>query len=262
MSSSQPKRKANIKPRIQAVSMSSWVATLLLTCLWVILFGVIGGVILYGIGKLPSQVTVIASSLYAVALAIVTISVAIIEKGVSWRSVRSSFKRVWRSAHRRLSLVFGIVIVLLVTIPLILFNQPTLDPSTAVISLMDQEVSAAENHDLALVDRIYTSDAVVTDAACQPGEQFQTWNGRGEIETRYRDLPQFLSLAHIKKQVTLIPNDASAVKATATASTQGAFVMVAPDGTQKQISLGGKEQWEFSKIGDQWFITKFTFSLC
>lgn len=138
----------------------------------------------------------------------------------------------------------------------------TLDPSTAVIDLMDQEVSAAENRDLPSIDRIYAPNAVVTDAACQPGDQFQTWNGREEIKARYHDLPQFLSLKHIHIQVTLIPNDSSAVKATATASTQGKFVLVAPDGTQKQISLGGNEQWEFSKIGDQWFITKFTYSLC
>ncbi len=262
MTSSQPKGKANIKPSIQSVPMSSWVATLLLTCLWAILIGVIVGVILYGFGKLPSQVTAIVSSLYAVAFAVVAILVLILGKPGSWRTVRSSFNRVWGSAHRRLSLVFGIVIVSLVTIPVVLFNQPTLDPTSAVISLMNKEVSAAEYHDLALVDQIYTSDAVVKDAACQPGDQRHIWNGRGEIETRYRDLPQFLSLAHIIKQVTLIPNDSPAVKASATASTQGAFVMVAPDGSQKQISLGGNEQWEFSKIGDQWFITKFTFSIC
>jgi len=139
---------------------------------------------------------------------------------------------------------------------------PTLDPTTAVIDLMDQEVTAAENRDLLSIDRIYAPGAMVTDAACQPGEQFRTWNGREEIKSRYHDLPQFLSLAHIKIQVTLIPNDSSAVMATATASTQGEFVMVAPDGSQKQIALGGNEQWEFSKIGDQWFITKFTYSLC
>lgn len=84
---------------------------------------------------------------------------------------------------------------------------PTLDPSTAVIGLMDQEVSAAENHDLALVDQIYTSDAVVKDNACQSGDQKYTWSGRVEIKARYHDLPQFQSLKHNIKQVTLIPND-------------------------------------------------------
>lgn len=178
-----------------------------------------------------------------------------------WNQLKRGFVRVIGAVIAMLAIAGGIIV-------LINWHNgspsptPTLDPSTAVIDLMDQEVSAAENHDLALVDRIYAPNAVVTDAACQPGDQHHIWNGRGEIETRYHDLPQFLSLAHIIKQVTLIPNDSSAVKASATASTQGAFVMVAPDGTQKQISLGGKEQWEFSKIGDQWFITKFTFSLC
>jgi hypothetical protein len=152
------------------------------------------------------------------------------------------------------------IIVLLSTFLLRALLPP--DPRTVLIDLMDQEVVVSTNHDLPSVDRIYTPNAVVTDAACQPGDQFQTWNGREEIKTRYHDLPQFLSLAHINKEVTLIPNDSSAVKATATASTQGIFVMVAPNGTQKQISLGGNEHWEFSKIGDQWFITKFTFSIC
>lgn len=161
-----------------------------------------------------------------------------------------------------ISMVLAIAVLVLSTFLLHALSAQASDPSTVVIGLMDQEAMAAKNQDLASVDRIYAPNAVVTDHACQPGEQFQTWNGRGEIETRYRDLPQFLSLAHINKQVTLIPNDSSAAKATATASTQGKFVMIASDGTQKQISLGGNEQWEFSKIGDQWFITKFTFSLC
>jgi hypothetical protein len=139
---------------------------------------------------------------------------------------------------------------------------PTLDPSTAVKDLMDQEVSAAKSRDLKLVDQIYASDAVVKEAVCQPGDQSHIWYGREQIKARYRDLPQFLSLAHANKQVTLIPNDPSAMKATATASTQGQFVMVASGSTQKLVSLGGNEQWEFSKIADQWFITIFTYNLC
>ena len=48
-------------------------------------------------------------------------------------------------------MVLAITVLVLSTI--LLRSQPPLDPSTVVIGLMDQEVSAAENHDLALVDQ-------------------------------------------------------------------------------------------------------------
>src|SRR2546430_15746028 len=123
MSKPQSKRKAKINPRTQPVPMSSWVATTLLTCLWAILFGLVTGVFLSVTGKLPSLVTGIASGIYGVGLAVVTVLVAIFGTVGSEETLKSSFRRVWGSAHRRLSPIFGIVIVTIVTLPLVFFNQ-------------------------------------------------------------------------------------------------------------------------------------------
>src|SRR5437763_16072547 len=118
MSSQPSKRNTRARSRTQIVPMSKTIATLLLICLWAIFFGIVGGTVLYTIGKLPSQVTGIVSGIYGVAIAIVAFLTALFGTIGSGKTVRSSFHRVWNNARRRLSPALGFVIATTVTLAL------------------------------------------------------------------------------------------------------------------------------------------------
>jgi hypothetical protein len=125
---------------------------------------------------------------------------------------------------------------------------------------MDEEVTAGVTHDVDLVNRIYTPDAVVTDAACQTPGVSQTWKGHAQIDGRYRSLPKFLWLQHVFAQVTWDPNDSDASAAYVTADTIGVLSPAASPG--KSQSIVGHELWVFARVNAQWQITSFTYNLC
>ncbi len=129
-----------------------------------------------------------------------------------------------------------------------------------VIALMDQEVDAGRSRSLGIVDRIYDSDATVTDAACRTPGASQSWHGRGEVETRYKGVPAFVSLYHVDVHVTWEPANRDASRAEATADTIGVF---APTSTSPMgQAVYGHELWVLIKSGDQWVIQSFIYNLC
>jgi uncharacterized protein YchJ len=134
-------------------------------------------------------------------------------------------------------------------------------PSTSTVtSLMRQEAAASVTRDTALVEHIYSPDAVVTDAACgQPGAS-QTWKGYGQLDARYLGLSGFLWLQHIFAQVTWDPGNSSASTATATAETAGVMLPATKNG--KSQSIVGRELWTFVIVDGQWRITSFTYNMC
>jgi hypothetical protein len=143
------------------------------------------------------------------------------------------------------------------------YHQITTSPppsTSTVTSLMEQEVTAGETHNTALVERIYSPDAVVTDAACQTPGVSQTWKGYRQLDARYLGLPKFLWLQHIFAQVTWDPNNSSASTATATAETAGVLLPATSHG--KSQSIVGRELWTFAIVDGQWRITSFTYNMC
>lgn len=145
-------------------------------------------------------------------------------------------------------------------LPLVVHKVTDPPPITTVLALMDQEVDAGMRQDLGIVDRIYTSNATVTDAACRTAGASRSWHGRGEIETRYKDLPRFESLHHVDTHVTWAPPDQTASRAEATADTIG---VIAPTGTSPMgQAIYGHEVWVFVKSGHAWAIQSFIYNVC
>jgi len=128
-----------------------------------------------------------------------------------------------------------------------------------VISLMKQEVTAAQYRDTALVRHIYTPDAVVTDAACGSPVRSVTWQGWGPIDVRYRGLPEIPWMQHVFEQVNWYPSDSSASTAYVRADTVG---VMRPTARAKLQSISGRELWSFARVDGQWRITSFTYNLC
>jgi len=86
-----------------------------------------------------------------------------------WRALNWFFNSAMCAA------IFGVIAVTVILTVAHSRNQPP-DIST-VTNLMKAEVTAAETRNTTLVNRIYTPDAVVTDAACQTPQFSQTWQG-------------------------------------------------------------------------------------
>lgn len=144
---------------------------------------------------------------------------------------------------------------------LVLYHFVTGPPGIGTVtSLMKMEVTAGKDHDAALVNRIYASDAVVTDAGCQTPGASHTWKGYSQIDSRYRNLPKFLWLQHVFAQVTWDPNDFRASTAAVTAETIG--VQLPATSHEKSESIVGHELWTFAYVNGQWRITSFTYNLC
>jgi hypothetical protein len=141
------------------------------------------------------------------------------------------------------------------------FHQLTSSPppsASTVTSLMTREATAGKTRDTALVERIYSPDAVVADAACGQPAQSHAWEGYGQLDARYSTMSKFLWLEHIFAQVTWEPDNSSASTATATAETAG--VQLTSDG--KPESISGRELWTFAVVDGQWRITSFTYNMC
>jgi TIR domain len=163
--------------------------------------------------------------------------------------------RVWNRFVTGAFFIGAIVSFLLTFLILFLLSRPPDD--TLVTNLMDQDVIAAKTHSVAFLPQIYAYDAVVVDAGCQSSSPSSTWSGLPAITTRYEGLPTFILLAHVKVQVTWIPDNSSATQATATSDTSGIAVV-----NGSQLSLRGHELWTFAKSDGQWRITSFTYNLC
>jgi hypothetical protein len=131
-------------------------------------------------------------------------------------------------------------------------------PTSVVTSLMDQEAQAALTHDLGIVSKIFSPNAVVVDDLCQSPNLSKFWHGLQEIQDRYDKLPTYISLQHVNSIVTWIPDDSSAAKATATAETDGVYV----NSSGKRIFIRGYELWTFAKIDGKWLITSFAYDRC
>jgi hypothetical protein len=154
--------------------------------------------------------------------------------------------------------IFGVIAVAVI---LAVFHSRTQPPGIdTVTNLMKAEITAGETHNTALVNRIYTRDAVVTDAACQTPGVSQSWQGYAQIDVRYRKLPKFLWLQHVFAQVTWDPNDSRASTAYVTADTAGVLLPVASHG--KPQSIVGHELWMFVRVNGEWRIASFTYNLC
>jgi hypothetical protein len=154
--------------------------------------------------------------------------------------------------------VFGAI---LLPVMLAAYHSRYQPPSIGTVkSLMDEEVTAGMIHDVDLVNHIYTSDASVTDAACQTAGASRTWKGHDQLDARYRSLPTFLSLQHVFAQVTWDPNDSYASTAYVRAETIG--VILPAVGHGKSQSIVGHELWVFTRGNGQWKISSFTYNLC
>ena len=169
-----------------------------------------------------------------------------------WRSLNWFFNSAMCAA------IFGAIAVTVILTVAHSRNQPP-DIST-VSNLMKEEVTAAETRNTTLVNRIYTSDAVVTDAACQTPRLSQTWQGYAQIDARYRNPGKFLWLQHVFAQVTWDPNDRGASTAYVTADTAGVLLPATSHG--KPQSIVGHELWIFVRANGQWRIASFTYNLC
>ncbi len=169
-----------------------------------------------------------------------------------WRSLN------WFFNSAMCAVIFGTIAVTVILAVAHSRNQPP-DIST-VTSLMKEEVTAAETRNTALANRIYTPDAVVTDAACQTPGASQTWQGYAQIDARYRNPGKFLWLQHVFAQVTWDPNDSGASTAYVTADTAG--VLLPATGHGKSQSIVGHELWTFVRVNGQWRIASFTYNLC
>jgi len=143
-----------------------------------------------------------------------------------WRSLNWFFNSTMCVA------IFGAIAVTVILAVAHSRNQP---PGIGTVTnLMKEEVTAAETRDKALVNRIYTQDAVVTDAACQTAGASQTWQGYDQIDARYRNPGTFLWLQHVFAQVTWDPNDSDASTAYVTADTVGVLLPAASHGNPSQ----------------------------
>ncbi len=160
-------------------------------------------------------------------------------------------------SQMRATVVGGLVLFGLLTV----YHNWTQPPGTGTVtSLMEEEATASETHDTALVSRIYTADAEVTDTGCETAKTLsQTWQGYAQIEDRYRLLPRFVWLQHAFEQVTWYPNDRSASTASATAVTVGVLAL---PGTRNFLSITGDELWTFARVNGQWRVASFTYNLC
>jgi hypothetical protein len=154
--------------------------------------------------------------------------------------------------------IFGAVAV---TVILAVVHSRNQSPGIGTVtSLMKEEITAAETRNTALVNSIYTRDAVVTDAACQTAGASRTWQGYGQIEARYRNPGKFLWLEHVFTQVAWDPDDSSASTAYVTAETAGVLLSATSRG--KPQSVVGHELWVFVRVEGLWRIASFTYNLC
>ncbi len=154
--------------------------------------------------------------------------------------------------------VFGAILLAVI---LAAYHSRTQPPGIGTVTnLMKAEVTAAETRNTALVNRIYTRDAVVTDAACQAPGFSQTWQRYAQIDARYRNPGKFLSLQHVFAQVTWDPNDSQASTAYVTADTAGVLLPATSHGRPRPIV--GHELWIFVRVDGQWRIASFTYNLC
>ena len=156
--------------------------------------------------------------------------------------------------------------VAIITFILTLTVQWLLGPpsDSTVTALMTQEIQASMTHDLGLVARIYDAHAVIMDAGCQSPSQGHAWSGLADITARYDTLPQFASLDHADPHISWAPNNRSAMKAYASATTIGALGAGVNTSSQP---IRGHEQWNFANtsgqwLNGQWLITSFTYNLC
>jgi hypothetical protein len=164
----------------------------------------------------------------------------------------------WFFTSTMCAAIFGVIAVTVILAVVHSRNQP---PGIGTVTnLMKEEVTAAETRNTALVDRIYTQDAVVTDAACQTAGASQTWQGYDRIDARYRNPGKFLWLQHVFAQVTWDPNDSNASTAYVTADTVGVLLPATSHG--KSQSIVGHELWVFLRVDGQWRISSFTYNLC
>ena len=132
-----------------------------------------------------------------------------------------------------------------------LFGPP---PDRIVLRIMDQEVQFAKNHRGDQAVKLYAPNAVVVDAGCQTPGVGTVYRGADAIRQRYEALPSFANLSHVNAQISWIPSNNSATRATATAETVGVISPATP--------IRGYEQWEFALFAGKWLITSFTYNLC
>ena len=108
--------------------MSPVTATLLLTCFWAILWGVICGFVLFAVGKLPPQIAVMASGIQTIILLIVAAF------GTIGKTGKNILRAVWEMARHVLSTLLGIGIATIIAFILVFFGQPSGSASTSVLS--------------------------------------------------------------------------------------------------------------------------------
>lgn len=240
--------------------------TILILAITVTIVSIITTIIVW-ITKFNISENIIPIAVISIPIIISGVAIFLAVKEKSQKSKSTRLARVSKPLSRSIFLVstqsfpvtIGVIlgIFLALIFPVIFHAVHGPPPDTVVTNLMNQEVLAAETHDVGPLPLIYAYNAVVVDAGCQSPSPAAIWSGLPQITDRYSHLPQFLSLAHVNVHITWIPDDSSATRATATADTNGIALI-----NGSKLSLRGHEQWTFAMIDGQWRITLYTYNLC
>lgn len=119
----------------------------------------------------------------------------------------------------------------------------------AIRRIINDETSAAQQHNVDAAVALYAPDATVRDAAGR------SWIGTSEIRERYAALEAFSRLRHVDVVVFLNPGSAHAM---AVASTEGEIMR--PDAAPERISSTYGEIWTLRKDDGTWLIESFTYN--
>lgn len=92
------------------VPVSRLRATLLLSCLWIIIWGTFLGIVLYSLEKLPIPVLRFAAAIAAV----VAVGGVVIGKIVEPTTVRDFLRNIWQNAYQKLSAVVGLLATIVI----------------------------------------------------------------------------------------------------------------------------------------------------